>query len=218
MNIGILGTGMVGKTIATKLVEQGHQVCMGSRHANHPEAQAWADSHGNRAHHGTFADAAVFGQLVFNCTKGTASLQALQQAGVENLRDKILIDTANPLDFSKGMPPSLAICNTDSLGEQIQLAFPATKVVKTLNTVNCELMVNPGKLSGEHHIFMCGNDQNAKAIVHELLRGFGWQSILDLGDITTARGTEQLLPLWIRLWAKLGTPMFNFRIVTVNPG
>jgi hypothetical protein len=135
-------------------------------------------------------------------------------AGPANLKDKILIDIANPLDFSKGMPPTLAICNTDSLGEQIQRAFPEVKVVKTLNTMNCDIMVNPSRVPGEHDVFICGNDAEAKTIATQILKDwFGWKSVIDLGDITSARGTEMLMPIWIRLWGVFGHANFNFRIV-----
>jgi 8-hydroxy-5-deazaflavin:NADPH oxidoreductase len=214
MKIGILGTGPVAQTIGTKLVALGHEVRLGSRDAANPNAQSWASAAGPKASHDTFARAAAFGELVFNCTSGAASLEALRSAGAENLRGKILIDVANPLDLSKGMPPSLFTGNTDSLGEQIQRALPETRVVKALNTVNCQLMVDPRRVAGgEHSIFVSGNDAAAKAAVTELLATFGWKSIIDLGDISTARGTESYLPLWLRLWGALGTPDFNVRIV-----
>ncbi len=214
MRFGILGTGMVGRAIGTKLIERGHAVKMGSRTANNDKAVAWAQASGGQASHGTFAEAAAFGEMLFNCTAGMVSLAVLQQAGAENLDGKILIDIANPLDFSQGMPPTLAVCNTDSLGEQIQRAFPGLKVVKALNTMNCNVMVNPGLLSETHDVFISGNDAEAKAEVSRLLqREFGWQSVIDLGDISTARGTEMMLPLWVRLWGVLKTPTFNFKIV-----
>jgi predicted dinucleotide-binding enzyme len=212
-NIAILGTGMVGDAIGTKLIALGHKVMMGSRTSNNEKAQAWTSRNGALASNGTFAAAAAFGEIVFNCTQGQVTLEALQLAGRENLQGKILIDVANPLDFSKGMPPSLTICNTDSLGEVIQRQFTDTKVVKTLNTMNCQLMVNPGLLKDSGNVFICGNDATAKAEVDALLRTFGWEKIIDLGDISAARGTEQLLPVWVRLMGTLGTPMFNFSIV-----
>jgi predicted dinucleotide-binding enzyme len=212
-NIAILGTGMVGDSIGTKLVSLGHKVKMGSRTANNEKATAWAAKNGELASNGTFADAATFGDIIFNCTTGHASLEALQLAGRENLQGKILVDVSNPLDFSKGMPPSLTICNTDSLGEVIQRQFTDVKVVKTLNTMNCQLMVNPGLLKDPGNVFICGNDPEAKAEVESMLRSFGWERIIDLGDISAARGTEQILPIWVRLMGKLGTPMFNFSIV-----
>lgn len=212
-NIAILGTGMVGEVLGTKLVSLGHKVMMGSRTENNEKAVAWKNKNGTLASNGTFADAAAFGEIVFNCTSGKVSLEALQLAGRENLQGKILIDVANPLDFSKGMPPTLTICNTDSLGETIQRQFPDVKVVKALNTMNCQLMVNPGFLKDPGNVFICGNDSGAKTEVENLLQSFGWTKIIDLGDISAARGTEQLLPVWVRLMGKLETPMFNFSIV-----
>ena len=212
-NIAILGTGMVGDTLATKLVSLGHKVKMGSRTANNEKANAWATKNGELASNGTFADAAAFGEIIFNCTSGQVSLEALQLSGRENLQGKILVDVANPLDFSKGMPPTLTISNTDSLGEVIQRQFTDVKVVKALNTMNCQLMTNPGALKDPGNVFICGNDSEAKAEVEKILQSFGWKKIIDLGDITAARGTEQILPIWVKLMGKLGTAMFNFSIV-----
>jgi predicted dinucleotide-binding enzyme len=214
MKIGVLGTGVVGKAIATKLIALGHEVTMGSRTADNEEAVAWAAEQGEGADHGTFADAAA-GELVVNCTAGAGSLDALRSAGEGRLSSKLLIDIANPLDISQGMPPTLFVSNTDSLGEQIQREFPDAKVVKALNTMRCDVMVEPSRVAGEHDVFMCGNDGGAKAQVRELLRSFGWpeESIIDLGDISAARGTEGYLPLWLRLWGTLGTADFNISVV-----
>ena len=212
MRIGILGTGIVGQTIGSALVHRGHEVRLGSRTANNPKAQDWVAAHRERASQGTFADAATFGALMFNCTSGTASLEALHAAGIGNLAGKILIDVANPLDFSRGMPPILSICNADSLAERIQAEFPATKVVKALNTMSAKVMTDPASVPGEHDVFLSGNDPEAKAHVRELLQSFGWQNIVDLGDITTARGPEMMLPVWLRLWGAFKTPMINFHI------
>jgi predicted dinucleotide-binding enzyme len=215
MNIGVLGTGMVGDSIGTKLIQLGHNVKMGSRTVLNEKAAAWVKKNGTRASQGTFTDASAFGEIVFNCTHGVASLEALKLAGANNLKNKILIDIANALDFSKGMPPSLAVCNTDSLGEQIQRAFPDVKVVKTLNTMNCVLMVNPQLVAnGDHDIFISGNDAGAKSKVTKIARDwFGWKSVIDLGDITTARATEMLLPIWVTLMGKYQSPNFNFKII-----
>lgn len=216
MKIGVLGTGMVGNTLGSRLVQLGHQVMMGSRTANNEKAAAWVANHGALASQGTFADAAAFGELLLNCTKGQFSLDVLNLAGEDNLNGKVLIDISNSLDFSKGMPPTLSVCNDDSLGEQIQKAFPKLKVVKSLNTLNAALMAEPQKLaSGDHDIFVCGNDADAKKQVTQLLNQMGWDTkhIIDLGDITNARGTEQLLPIWVRLYGTFGTPMFQFKIV-----
>ena len=170
MRIGVLGTGVVGQTLAGKLVELGHEVRMGSRQAGNEKAVDWARSAGDRASEGTFADAAASGELVINATTGGASLEALEAAGAENLAGKVLVDVANPLDFSEGMPPTLCVCNDDSLGERIQAAFPEARVVKALNTVNAAVMVAPDSLSESTNLFVCGNDAGAKAQVIELLR------------------------------------------------
>jgi predicted dinucleotide-binding enzyme len=215
MDIAILGTGMVGAAIGAKLIQSGHAVKMGSRKAGGEKALEWVKANGPKASQGTFADAAAFGGMAFNCTSGMGSLEALDRAGAGNLKGKILIDIANPLDFSKGMPPALGVCNTDSLGERIQKAFPETKVVKALNTMPAMLMVNPARLAGgDHSAFMAGNDPGAKAEVDGILRGwFGWTDVIDLGDISAARGMEMILPLWLRLRGGLKTPEFNFKIV-----
>ncbi len=192
-------------------MELGHDVMMGSRTKNNEKAAAWVKASGPKATQGTFADAAKFGEILFNYTNGLASLDALKLAGAANMRGKILIDIANPLDASKGMPPTLSVSNTDSLGEQIQRAFPDVKVIKTLNTMNCRIMVNPSLVPGDHDVFLRGNDAAAKARMTEILKnGFGWRSVIDLGDITTARGTEQLLPIWRRLYGKFGNWQLQF--------
>jgi predicted dinucleotide-binding enzyme len=200
MKIGILGTGVVGTTLGAKLLDLRHDVMLGSRSANNDKAAAWVKTHGAAASHGTFADAAAFGDIVFVCTKGDATLDALRMAGPERFSGKVVVDVTNPLDFTRGLPPSLFICNTNSLGEEIQRALPDAFVVKTLNIVNCEVMVNPAKYAPDGTMFLCGNDMNAKEHVRTLLVQFGWQDILDLGDITGARGMEMMLPLWLRAW------------------
>ena len=211
----MLGTGSVGRTIATKLVELGHEVRMGSRTPDNEQAAAWVESGGERASQGTFADAASFGELLFNCTAGTGSLEALGSVGEESLAGKVLVDVSNPLDYSQGRPPRLSVSNDDSLGEQIQRAFPNAMVVKSLQTVNAAVMVDPTSLPGEHNIFVCGNDEHAKAEVSDLLQSFGWPAdrILDLGDISSARATEMYLPLWLRLMGAVGSPQFNIQVV-----
>jgi hypothetical protein len=214
MRIGVLGTGAVGRRIATKLVELGHEVTMGSRSAGSEALQEWVREAGDGAHGGTFAEAASAAELVFNCTSGGASLEALAAAGAENLAGKVLVDVANPLDFSQGMPPTLTICNDDSLGERIQAAFPETRVVKTLNTMNNQVMTEPGRLPGSHNVFVCGEDTGAKAEVGELLQEFGWaaEQVVDLGGIAAARGAEMYLPLWLCLMGALGTADFNIQV------
>jgi predicted dinucleotide-binding enzyme len=212
MRIGVLGSGPVGQAIGAKLVHLTHDVMLGSRTPE--KLREWVTRVGNRARVGSFPEAAAHGELVFNCTAGAASLEVLRLVGAAHLDGKVLVDVANPLDFSQGVPPTLAVCNTDSLGERIQRAFPAARVVKALNTMNASVMTDPEALGGgDHHVFVCGNDAGAKAQVTALLRAFGWRNILDLGDITGARATEMLLPIWLRLWGVLGTPRFNLKVV-----
>ena len=216
--IAVFGTGMVGDTIGSRLIELGHQVMMGSRTTNNEKALAFVAKHKTGASSGTYADAAKFGELIFNCTRGDGSIEALKMAG-SGIEGKIVIDISNPLDFSKGMPPSLipSLTNTHSLGEEIQKTFPTTKVVKTLNTMWCGLMVNPKLVgNGDHTNFISGNDADAKSKVRLLLNEFGWcdENILDLGDISTARGTEMYLPLWLRIWGATQKGAFNIRVVS----
>ena len=213
MKIGILGTGVVGTTLGSGLAKLGHEVKMGGRTATNEKAAAWVKSAGKNASQGTFADAAGHGEMVFNCTGGGVSLLALEAAGAKNLEGKVLVDVSNPLDFSKGMPPTLSIVNTDSLGERIQKAFPGARVVKALNTLSAALMTNPGAVKGETDLVIAGNDKAAKDQVRKLLESFGWKSIVDLGDITNARGMEMWLALWIRLMGALGTHVFNLKLV-----
>jgi predicted dinucleotide-binding enzyme len=209
-----MGTGSAGRAIATRLLQLGHEVTMGSRSAGAEALNEWLEEAGEDAHGGTFAEAAVAAELVFNCTAGTASLEALKAAGAENLAGKTLVDVANPLDFSAGFPPTLSVCNDESLAEQIQSAFPETRVVKSLNTVNNAVMVDPGRVRGEHSVFVCGDDEAAKAQVRALLEAIGWppDSIVDLGDLTGARATEMYVALWVRLYGTLDTADFNIAI------
>jgi predicted dinucleotide-binding enzyme len=226
MRIGVLGTGMVGQVLAAKLAEAGHEVVVGTRDPAATLAREQPDGYGNppfsawHAQHadvkvGSFADAAAHGELVVNATAGAASLDALRLAGEANLHGKVLVDLANALDFSKGMPPSLLVANTDSLGERIQRAFPDVRVVKSLNTMNAMLMADPRQLAdGDHTVFVCGDDDEAKAQVTQLLtEAFGWRDVIDLGDLTAARATEMVLPIWLRLMGTLRTPAFNFKVV-----
>jgi predicted dinucleotide-binding enzyme len=153
-------------------------------------------------------------ELVVNATNGGGSLEALAAAGTANLAGKVLMDVSNALDFSRGRPPLLNPVNTDSLGEQIQRAFPQARVVKTLNTMNAGIMVDPGRLAGgDHSVFVSGDDADAKQTVTGILETLGHRDVIDLGDITTARGAEMMMPVWLRLYGVLGTLDFNFKIV-----
>lgn len=211
MKMGVLGSGMVGQTISARLAELGHEVMIGTRDPN--KLSEWFISNQN-VEIGSFSKTAAHGEMLFNATNGGGSLMALEIAGAENLSGRILVDISNPLDFSKGFPPSLIVSNTDSLAEQIQRTFPDTKVVKTLNTVTARLMVYPREVAeGDHQLFMSGNDAEAKSQVAELLKSFGWIHVLDLGDITSARAAEMYLPLWVRMYGTLNSGMFNMKFV-----
>lgn len=209
----VLGTGTVGQAIASRLAQLDLEVRMGARSPHNEKAAAWAAGAGERAGHGSFAEVAAWADVVWNCTRGDASLEALQQAGARHLAGKVLVDLSNPLDFSQGMPPTLFVSGRDSLAEQIQRAFPEARVVKTLNTMNAHLMVQPDRLPEPTEVFMSGDDPAAKATVAAILRAFGWAAPLDLGPLETARGVESWLPLWIRLWGALGTAEFNLKLV-----
>jgi 8-hydroxy-5-deazaflavin:NADPH oxidoreductase len=225
MKTSILGTGMVGTTIAERLSALGHDVFLGTRNADETRSRTeknkftgvvfseWLKNNPmvTLVNYGDLpGDSSIF----INATHGSGSIEALKAVGKDKLRHKIILDIANPLDFSKGMPPSLFICNTDSLGERIQNEFPDSNVVKSLNTMNCQIMMNPSIVDGDHDVFMSGNSSDAKKEIKSLLVSLGWKeaNIIDLGDISTARGTEMLLPLWIRLMGALGTAQFNFHV------
>lgn len=226
VRIGIVGSGGVGRTFAGALAKLGHEVAIGTRDVEglmartEPDAMGrppfaeWHDEH-TSVTVTTFENVARDAEIVFNCTAGAGSLDALHAVGAANLAGSILIDVANPMDFSRGMPPGLDPAITDSLAEQIQRAFPDTKVVKAFNTMTAAVMVDPSSLAGgDHTLFLCGDDAGAKAHVTDLLRTwFGWTDIVDLGDVTAARGMEAYLMLWLALYQAAGTPMVNVKFV-----
>ena len=215
MKIAVLGTGPVGNAIGSKLVALGHDVVMGSRTPYNEKATEWAANNGDKASNGTFADAVSQSDVVVLATNGGATLDIVKLGGITNFKGKVVIDISNPLDFSKGMPPTLLpdFNNTTSLAEEVQKLIPDAQVVKTWNTMNASLMVNPAMLPDPGTIFVSGNSAEAKTTVKGILEAVGWKHILDLGDITSARGAEQLVILWVRIWGALGTPQFNFKIV-----
>jgi predicted dinucleotide-binding enzyme len=222
VKIAVLGTGTAGRTIAARLAELGHTVVVGTRDPLQTMARTdttggapyaeWAAAHDDVGL-ADFADAAAGAEVVVNATNGASSLEVLGLAGADNLAGKVLVDISNPLDFSQGMPPTLFVKDTDSLGEMIQRTFPDAHVVKTLNTLNADLMVRPDTLPEGSSVFVSGDDADAKNVVVGLLEELGHTDVIDLGDITTARGAEMLLPIWLRLWGALGSPAFNFKIV-----
>ena len=211
MNIIILGSGAVAQTLATAFIHKGHQVGISARDANKQEARQWAEKNQGRVL--AFTEITTGADLYLNCTAGVHSLDVLKLVGTEKLAGKLLIDVANPLDFSNGFPPTLSICNDTSLAEQIQQLLPETHVVKALNTVANSVMIDPAIVPGTHHLPIAGNDAQAKAKVTELLLELGWKAeqIIDLGDISFARGTEMFLALWVRMYGKFQTPDFNLQ-------
>lgn len=218
MNIGILGTGTVGETIATALVKKQHQVMMGSRTSGSDKAKAWVKTLRKGAREGSFDAAAQFGELVFICLNGEHALGALETVAPQHIAGKIVIDVTNPLDFTHGMPPRiLEEYSVVSLGERIQQALPNAYVVKTLNTVTAALMVDARNVArGGHTLFLSGNDKDAKnKVAHFLSDNFYWKGdhFIDLGNIQSARVAESYVPLWVQLWQSLGTPMFNIKVV-----
>lgn len=224
MKIAVLGTGSVGRALAGRLDGLGHDVVVGTRDPEATLARTDADAMGTPPYAGwaaehagvelaTFADAAARADLVVNATNGDATLTVLTAAGADHLAGKTVLDIANPLDFSQGFPPTLFVKDTDSLAEQVQRAFPEAKVVKALNTLNASLMVEPANLGASSTVFVSGDDADAKATVVTLLESFGHDDVIDLGALDTARGTEMLLPLWVRLMSTLGTAEFNWKIV-----
>jgi predicted dinucleotide-binding enzyme len=213
MRIAVIGTGHAGRTLAQGFQRTGHDVVVGTRDPNATRArEEWVGLDVPLAALGVVAADA---DLVVNATNGQASLAALGEAGSDHLAGKVIVDVANPLDFSQGMPPILSPSNTDSLGEQIQRAHPQARVVKSLNTMTATVMVDPARLPDSHEVFVAGDDQAARETVRELLRQFGWpdESIRDLGGIRAARGLEMYVALWLSLFGTLGTSEFNLKLV-----
>jgi predicted dinucleotide-binding enzyme len=219
MKIGVLGTGVVGEAIASALIGKGHHVLMGSRTAGNEKAKAWKKKGGNKASEGTFRDAALYGDLFFICLNGEHALDAVKTVNTEDVAGKIVMDVTNPLDFTQGMPPGILenFRGNTSLSEEIQKAIPAAYVIKTLNTVNYNLMVDARKVAGgEHDLFICGNDVEAKnKAKHFLVDNFHWKAarLIDLGGIQSARAIEAIVPFWVLVYRSIGTPLFNFKIV-----
>ena len=214
MRIGILGTGTVGQTFGTRLRNLDHDVTLGARETGNPRAVEWADAHAAQC--GTFADAVDGAELVINATAGQYAVGALEMAGGNTaLAGKVVLDVSNPLDFATG-ELRLTVCNTDSVGEQLQRAFPDARVVKGLNTVNGSVMVEPTLVPGAHTIFIAGEDPSAKEVVLGLLGELGWPkgNVLDLGGIKEARGMEMYMPLWVSIMRALdGNLAFNINVV-----
>lgn len=226
MRIAVLGTGTVGQTLAGGLDAAGHDVAIGTRdpaatlartepdRLGAPPMAQWLEDHPG-VELLAFREVGAHGEVVVNATSGSASLAALAAVGDADLDGKVLLDAANPLDFSQGYPPTLTVANTDSLAEQVQRAHPGARVVKSLNTINAALMVSPDRVPGDHTMFVAGEDDDAKATVVGLLGDLGWPAgrILDLGGIRSARGMEMYLPLWLALASAAGTTDVSIRVL-----
>ncbi len=222
MKIGIIGSGVVAQTLGSKLIGLGHDLMLGTRDPNKLDdkkmfgatLREWKSQTEGRAKIGTFKEAAAHGELLINATSGQVSLEALRLASADKVGPKVLIDVANELDFSKGMPPGVLASQERCLAEKLQAAFPNLKLVKSLNTISAPVMVDPQALAGgDHTVFVSGNDGDAKAMVVALLKSFGWRDVLDLGDLSSARGPEMYLALWVRLFGATKTGQLNVKVV-----
>jgi hypothetical protein len=205
MRMAVLGTGQVGSTVGGKLAALGHDVMMGSRSPQGEKARVLAASTGLRV--ADHAEAAAYGEWIVNAMPGEAAIGIL---GTCDIAGKILIDISN---YNSAVDQPIEV----PVGEAIQRAFPTVRLVKALNSVSAHLMVDPASLGANHHVFIASNDAGAKSEVEGLLRSFGWQSILDLGDLGACRAMEQLIPLWMRLDQVLGGPNFNLAVVSPPP-
>ncbi len=212
MKVGILGTGDVGQALGIGFASLGHEVKMGSRDPHQEKVKAWVNRAGAKASAGTFAEAAAFGELAVLCTIWTGTENAVRLAGPDNLTGKVVIDTTNPLDFSGGIPPKLAVGHTDSAGEQIQRWLPNSWVVKAFNIVGSPHMFKPEFPGGPPDMFICGNDDQAKATVTDLLKTFGWSAI-DIGGIECARYLEPLAMVWIRHFFRVNSVNHAFKLL-----
>jgi predicted dinucleotide-binding enzyme len=214
MKVGIIGSGEVGRKLADGFIELGHQVKLGSRDPKQSKITDWINKHDKeKASSGTFAETASFGELVVLATLWEGTAEAIQLSNPKNLAEKIVIDVTNPLDFSKGMPPSLALGHTDSGGETIQRMLPNSKVVKAFNIVGNPHMVNPDFPGGKPTMFICGNDEVSKKIVtDEILSKFGWETI-DIGAMEGSRTLEPLALLWILQYFRSGNGNHAFKLL-----
>lgn len=216
MRYAVLGTGMVGHTLATKLASLGHEVRMGARDENNAKAATWVGQTHGDVGQATFAEASRWAERIIVAVNGANIVSVAGSIPADAVAGKVMIDVTNPLDMSKGMPPVLVpeLSNTTSAGETLQAALPGALVVKALNTMNHEIMVDPGRVEGQHDVFFCSDHEEAKTAARELLAEFGWTDPVDLGPLAAARGTEGMMPFWLRMWAAKGSANFNYRIVS----
>jgi 8-hydroxy-5-deazaflavin:NADPH oxidoreductase len=209
LNIGFLGSGPAGRTLASGFLGHGHRVMIGSR--DPAKMHGWLRDAGPRARVGTFGETAQFGELVVLSVNGRAAEDVIRLAGVGSLVGKIVLDASDPLDFSSGRP-GLFVGTTDSLGERIQRLIPDTYVVKGLNTVVAEVMINPRLSGGEPDMFIAGDSDEAKQAVASLLGEFGWP-VIDMGGIENARWLEALSLAWVVYSHRTGKTHHAFKLV-----
>jgi predicted dinucleotide-binding enzyme len=209
LKIGVLGSGPAGQTLASGLLEKGHPVLIGSR--DPAKLDGWLRHAGAGAQVGTFVEAARFGEIVVLSVLGSAAEEVIRLAGPKNLINKIVIDASDPLDFSSGRP-GLFVGTTDSLGERIQRLIPDAYVVKGLNVVQADVMINPGLTGDEPDMFIAGNNAEAKQTVTQLLAEFGWP-VIDMGGIESARWLEALSLAWVVYSHRTGMSHHAFKLV-----
>ena len=211
--VGVLGTGEVGRRLAFGFASRGHAVMIGSRDPDKPELREWLTGEGAGIQSGTFAEAASHGELIALALLGTAAEQAIADAGVEKFSGKVVIDAMNPLDFSDGFPPKLAISGEDSLGERVQRALPDAKVVKAFNIIGNPYFVEPSFPDGQPTMLIAGDDEDAKRTVADVLADFGWPEPVDLGGIDGARELEAICIAWVKIGGTRGAWDHGFKLL-----
>jgi 8-hydroxy-5-deazaflavin:NADPH oxidoreductase len=211
--VGVLGTGEVGRRLAAGFTGRGHQVMIGSRDPAKPELQEWLAEEGAGIEAGTFAQAAAHGELLVLALFGAAAEQVVAEVGPDKFAGKVVIDAMNPLDFSAGVPPKLAISGEDSLGERVQRALPEAKVVKAFNIIGNPYFVDPGFREGQPTMLIAGDDEDAKRTVADILEDFGWPEPVDIGGIDGARELEAICIAWVKIGGARGAWDHGFKLL-----
>jgi predicted dinucleotide-binding enzyme len=211
--VGVLGTGEVGRRLATGFRSRGHDVMIGSRDPGKAELTEWLSADGAGIESGTFAEAAEHGELLVVAVLGNAAEEAIAAAGPDRFSGKVVIDATNPLDFSRGFPPKLSITGEDSLGERIQRALPNAKVVKAFNTIGNAYFVDPSFSEGQPTMLIAGDDEGAKRTVHDALADFGWSDTVDIGGIEGARELEAICIAWVKIGGARGAWDHGFKLL-----
>lgn len=211
--VGVVGSGEVGRRLAAGFSSRGHDVMIGSRDPSKPELREWLSGDGAGIEAGTFAQAAAHGELLVLAVLGAAAEAAITDAGPENFSGKVVIDAMNPLDFSGGFPPKLSITGEDSLGERVQRALPAAKVVKAFNTIGNPYFVDPSFSEGQPTMLIAGDDEDAKRTVGDVLADFGWPDPVDIGGIEGSRELEAICIAWVKIGGRRGSWDHGFKLL-----